>query len=197
MSPYQYLLCSSPTAQNTGFPPNVSDVSIALIDEADNGATFSQDWTNFRTNRPNRAYFLISVAPTSSAFGALNLSIPQNMQDAIINDPFTRAFIVSQPYFPAYDSTPDALVLSAGMTRDNGNTAAATDLFELCGLEFLPAASTVSLFADVSGSTTALNHSATRALLESRCQAAGFTFTNVTPVGGAAAVQENYILPFV
>lgn len=185
-------------------------VCISIIDESDpltqvGTAALSNDWATFRTLYPLRPFYLFQVAgggtpPPTPASG--RLGIPQNLQTSIINEPLTRAFIRRQSgmyplageaayRFTAYDTTPDADELPDGVTRDNGNTALATDLFAIADLNLLQPGTNVFLFVDSSGSMSVANVRATLDLLRTRCQAAGISITSV--FNG----NENYILPFI
>jgi hypothetical protein len=177
-------------------------VCIALIDESDplaqaGTAALSADWTTFRTTYPLRPYWLVQVDPTGGRLG-----IPTNMQSSIINDPLTRALIVSQSSlyplageaayrFTAYDSTTDASVNPNGIARDNGTVGLATNLFSLCNLSALQPGDNVFLYVDNSGSMTVANVRATLDLLQTNCNAVGIEITSVFNA------VENYVQPFI
>lgn len=167
-----------------------SSVCIAIIDESSNGpAPLFTSWAEFRALFPLRPYSLIQVA----AGGAGGLNVPTNLQSSIINEPFTRAFLINPiANFTAYDGTIDAAVFPNGMTRDNGNVALRSDLFAICGLSTLQPGNNVFLYVDASGSMTPANVRATLNLLQTNCNAAGIIITSV-----AGDISENYIEPFI
>lgn len=181
----RYHLLTSAEAQ---IAISAESVCIAMIDEADgSSAALFNDWNTFRAAYPLRPYFLVEVA------GAANdMFIPTNMQSAIISDPLTRAFLQNPTSaFTAYNGTIDAQRSPGGVTRDNGNTALATDLFDYCDLGTLQPGSNVFLFVDSSGSMSVANVRATLDLLQTNCDNANITITSV--FNGL----ENYIAPFI
>jgi hypothetical protein len=185
-------------------------VCIAIIDESDPIRTeMENNWANFRAQFSQRPYFLLQVGS-----GTLNLGVPVNMQNDILNDPLTKAYIRSQSglysspnlqlNFESYDNDPQAqfnygdfmpessgLGPGEGMTRDNGTTSLRTDIFAICELDQLQPGDNVFLFVDDSGSMSVSTIRATLDMFQSRCNAAG---VNVFSVFNG---QENYVLPFI
>ena len=188
---------------------------IAILDESDpitqaGTVTLETNWSNFRAQFTERPYFLLQVNRTNNP----RLGVPPNMQNDILNDPLTKAYIMSQSgqytspnlqfNFEAYDNDPQSqfnygdfmpessgLGPGQGMTRDSGNTSLRTDIFAICELDQLQPGDNVFLFVDDSGSMGVGTIRATLDMLQSRCDTAGI---NVFSVFNR---QENYVLPFI
>ena len=101
---------------------------ISIIDEADTftQATFDADWSTFRTNYPNREFWLLAPRPAYTN----ELRVPA----AYTSDSFA--------YGPI------------NVNRDNGNASQRSDWFAICNIGSLPAGSIISVALDTSGSMT-------------------------------------------
>jgi hypothetical protein len=117
------------------------------------------------------------------------------------SSPFTESYgsptqevghIVRQPMNHALD--PHTTGRSFGpfnIARDNGTTANATDIFELCKLGGLRRGTLVGLFVDRSGSMTQATIQAAYTLLYQKCASAGLEIVEVQNS------TEDWITPFI
>lgn len=76
------------------------------------------------------------------------------------------------------------------VNRDNGNSAAASDWYTICGLDNIPDGSEIAVFIDGSGSMTQATVQASLDLLLSKLQPRNITITTVTNS------NEDWITPF-
>ena len=185
-------------------------VCIGILDESSpTRFEMETNWSNFRAQFPERPYFVLQVGGSIR-----NMGVPVNMQNDILNDPLTTAYIRSQSglysggniqfNFEAYDNDPQSqfnygdfmpessgLGPGQGMTRSFADASLRTDLFAICGLDQLQPGDNIFLFVDDSGSMKISHVRATLDMLQSRCDTAGINIFSV------ANTFENYVLPFI
>lgn len=114
------------TVGDTILPTSANRTCIAVIDEASKptAAKLSSDWTKFRSNWPDRPFYLLQPSPS---FSRASLKEPT----AFVNDSKTT-------YSP--------------VNRDGGISSLASDWYTICNLDQLPDGSQIALFIDTSGS---------------------------------------------
>lgn len=109
-----------------------------------------------------------------------------------------RAAWPTRPFYVLVPGSPGDVILPTGfdgsrfaVNRDNGDSASASDWFELCGLGSLASGQPVFLFIDNSGSMTTFTVQASANLFTSKCTARGLLVYSVTNS------DERYIQPFI
>lgn len=108
-------------------PTSLNRTCIAVIDECSRTqTTMNQSWSQFRSNWPNRPFFLLHPLLQAKPFRAL------------LKEPVT------------FKSDP--LTTYSQVNRDGGSTNAASDWYTICQLDQLPDGSKLALFIDDSGS---------------------------------------------
>lgn len=121
---------------------------ITVIDEAQSSAsnaTITSDWDSFRTNFPQRIFWLLDPGGGGGFF----------LPNSFLNDPLANGPIT--------------------VARDNGNVANRSDWFAICNLAVYPPGTLISLAVDTSGSMTLGTVQASYNYFIQRCNAAGFT----------------------
>lgn len=121
---------------------------IAVIDEASSqrSAGMLTKWTNFRTNYPNRVFWLLQ--PGGASQGTLYEPTALWASDSSATGPIE-------------------------VNRDGGIVANASDWFDIAGLGSLPSGTKVALSIDKSGSMTLATVQASYNLFISKCATAG------------------------
>lgn len=138
------------TVVDTPIPTSANRTCIAVIDEASSArTTLSSNWTSFRTNWPNRPFYLLQPGRTR----------PELYEPAaFVSDPLTEYSQVN---------------------RDNGNPGQASDWYTLCNLDQLPDGSKLALFIDTSGSMTLSTVQASYNLFKQKIQERNMTIIEV------------------
>ena len=116
-------------AETVPLPTSANRTCIAVIDEASSFVDPAGDWNNFRTNWPDRPFYLLQPLPTN--YGGGDLKVPA----AFTNDPIA--------YGP--------------ITVNRDGATPPSDWYEICDLDSLPDGSALALFIDTSGSMTLSN----------------------------------------
>jgi hypothetical protein len=143
-------------------------ICISVIDESSPAAsTTLSDWNSFRSNYPERPFWLLQ--PTG--YSPVNLKLPTSYE----NDPLAN-----------YPQT---------VNRDNGNAGLRSDWFDMCNLSQATSGTSISLAIDNSGSTTISQVQASLDLFLSKCSSAGLVVYQVTMSGERWAVDHNRFLP--
>lgn len=112
---------------------NANDRQFSTPNFRTSAEVIEYDWNNFRTNYPNRPFYLLQ--PDNQPDAKRELEIPNGVD---ITDPVGVS--------PKYG------LLYSRVKRDNGSTTVRSNWFDICGLSTYPANTLVSLFIDTSGS---------------------------------------------
>lgn len=124
-------------------PPVTSNATCIGVcdDSSQSQSSMNSKWTNFRSSWPNRPFYILAPGGASAS----TLKVPSAFTaDSTANGPITVA-------------------------RDNGDSGAASDWFDLCGLNALPPGSTVAVSIDNSGSMRTSTVSASLRKLQDLC----------------------------
>lgn len=137
-------------------PTSADRTCIAVIDESSPDATtISNSWTSFRTNWPQRPFYLLQ--PGGPAQGSLKQPASFTA-DPIAYGPIT-------------------------VNRDNGVAGQASDWYTICNIDKLPNGSNFALWIDNSGSMTNATVQASINLLNSKIAPRSITYTLMTDGG--------------
>jgi hypothetical protein len=127
---------------------------ISVIDETSvNLTTIRTEWNDFRTNYPNRKFYLLRPDTNTTT---VDTKLPAEFK----SDPL--AFGPIQ------------------VSRDNGSVSTRSDWFALCNLGSLPYGAKVAIAIDNSGSMKTKTVQASYDLFTSKCAAAGLTVVVLT-----------------
>jgi hypothetical protein len=150
-----------------GAPTPDGPVCISVIDESSPTAdTIRNDWLSFRSNHPNRIFWLLQPGRT-----APELKAPAEFtSDPKANGPVQVA-------------------------RDGGSTTSRSDWFVICNLGIYSAGTTISLAIDSSGSMTLDTVRASYDLFRQKCTQAGFIVTEQSLSDERWAPPHNKDLP--
>jgi hypothetical protein len=143
-----------------------SSTCISVIDESSPTATtIRNDWLSFRSNHPNRDFWLLQPGRTKT-----ELKIPAE-----------------------YEA--DSKANYSQVARDNGNVSSRSDWFVICNLGSLKPGSVVSLAIDGSGSMTLSTVRASYDLFKQKCAEAGLVLVETTFGDERWAPPHNKALP--
>ena len=143
-------------------------ICISVIDESSPGAsTIEQGWNAFRSNYPQRPFWLLQ--PTGYTPDRLKLP------NSYLNDPLA--------YYPQT------------VNRDNGNSSQTSDWFNMCNLSQATPGTSISLSIDNSGSTTVSQVSSSLSLFLSKCSSAGLNVYQIDmqPTEQWAPPHDRYL----
>jgi hypothetical protein len=127
---------------------------ISVIDETSvNLTTIRTEWNDFRTNYPNRKFYLLR--------------------------PDTNTTTVDTKLPAEFKTDPNAFG-PIQVSRDNGSVSTRSDWFALCNLGSLPYGAKVAIAIDNSGSMRTKTVQASYDLFTSKCAAAGLTVVVLT-----------------
>jgi hypothetical protein len=152
---------------NKDLPNQTSSTTcISVIDESSpTASTIRTDWLSFRSNHPNRIFWLLQPGRTKS-----ELKIPAE-----------------------YEA--DSRANYSQVARDNGNISNRSDWFVISNLGSLNPGSVVSLAIDTSGSMTLSTVRASYDLFKQKCAQAGLVLVETTIPGERWAPPHNKALP--
>jgi hypothetical protein len=137
---------------NKNFSSSVSNTTcISVIDESSQtSTTIRNDWLSFRSNHPNRDFWLLQPGRTVQ-----ELKIPSEYET-------------------------DSRANYSQVARDGGNTSLRSDWFVICNLQVLKPGSVISLAIDISGSMTLSTVRASYDLFKQKCAQAGLVIVEST-----------------
>jgi len=139
---------------------------ISVIDESSPAqAIFDADWDLFRTNYPDREFWLLQ--PGGPGFG------PLKEPAAYVIDPFAYGPIT--------------------VNRDGGNVANRSDWFAICNLDTQPSGAVISVAIDTSGSMTLATVQASYDYFLERCASAGLIIVLNTTFGDERWIPPHSI----
>lgn len=132
-------------------------ICISVIDEVSPAnATIDADWQSFRTNYPNRTFWILDPEPGGEGVASQQIYTPASYQaDPLANGPIS-------------------------VRRDSGVTANRSDWFTICGLNTKPAGTVISLAVDTSGSMTLATVQASYNWFKEKVAAANFVLVEDT-----------------
>ena len=155
----------------TASPPLIkpilsAPVCISVIDESSPiSTTIRNDWLSFRSNYPNRNFWLLQPGGTIT-----DLKIPA-------------------------EYAADSKANYSQVARDNGNTFSRSDWFMICNLGSYSTGTVVSLAIDTSGSLRLLAVRASYDLFKQKCAQAGLVLVEATLNDERWAPPHNKVLP--
>jgi hypothetical protein len=143
-------------------------ICISVIDETSiSTSQLQSDWNTFKTNYPQRPFWLLQ--PTG--YTPDRLRVPTDY----LNDPLGN--------FPQT------------VSRDNGNSGAASDWFDMCNLSQALPDTSISLVIDDSGSMSIAQVQASLDLFLSKCSSAGLVVYQLTMSGENWIIDHDRSLP--